>query len=129
MKQSNTIRNRREYLIGNLKYDYDKLNDLLYVYKKDSNAYSTVMVGDFHLELNKQGELVGIEVLQASDILNEYGISKKILDNIEKIELKVVVNNNSMLIFLVINGLEQQRHATITMNNLESPIIQAIEAA
>ncbi len=50
MKQLNTIRNRTESFIKNLKFHYDELNDLLYIYKDDSKVYSNVMVGEFHLE-------------------------------------------------------------------------------
>src|SRR3989344_4287656 len=102
MKQSNTTRNRKEHFIGNLEYNYDELNDLLYIYKKNSNVFSNVMIGDFHLEFNKESEIVGIEILNASDILSEYDIPLEILKNINKVDLKVVTSGNSLLIFIII---------------------------
>lgn len=129
MKQLSITRNRKEYTIKRLNYNYDRLNDLLYVYKKDSNVYSTVIIGEFHLEFNKEGGIVGVEVLKASEILGEYDIPKKIIENIEKVELKVVVRDNSLLVFLVIHALNQEKSATIMMNNLESPIMHAIASA
>lgn len=129
MKQSNITRNRKEQFIGNLEFNYDKLNDLLYVYKKNSNVYSNVMIGDFHLEFNRNNELVGIEVLNASEILGEYGIPLKILENIKKVDLKVITRGNSLLVFMIIDSMDQTKSATITMNNLEAPIMEAIAFA
>lgn len=126
MRQPNTTRNRKEEHIKKLEFNYDELNDLLYVYKKDSSVYSNVMIGDFHLEFNKNSELVGIEVLNASDILGEYEIPIKFLKNIKQVDLKVVTRNDSLLVFMIIYSMDQTRLATITMNNLEAPIMQAI---
>src|SRR3989338_1845253 len=105
MKQSNTTINRKEHIIGNLAFSYDELNDLLYVYKKNSSIYSNVMIGDFHLEFNKNSELVGLEALHASDILGEYEIPLKILKNIKKVELKVATVGNSLLVCMVIYSM------------------------
>lgn len=129
MKRSNIIRNRKERIISKLKFYYDDLNDLLYAYKDNSSVYSNVMIGDFHLEFNKAGELVGIEILNASDILKEYDIPKKILENIEKVNLKVVSSGNSLLVFLMIYSMDQEKSATITMNNLETPLMEALASA
>ncbi len=127
MKQQN-ISSRKQQLIRNLNFNYDGLNDLLYVYKRDSSIYSNVVVGEFHLEFNKDRELIGLEVLNASGVLGEYGISKKELENIEKIELKTISRNNSLIVFLIIKGQNQEKSAAITMNNFNSPIMQVIEA-
>jgi uncharacterized protein YuzE len=129
MRQLNTIRNRKESFIRNLKFHYDELNDLLYAYKENSAVYSNVMIGEFHLEFNKNKELVGIEILKASDILKEYGISQAILKNIQKVDLKAVINNNSLLVFITIYSKGQHKSAAITMSNLESPIMRAIASA
>lgn len=129
MRQSNIIGNRKEYSIKNLEFDYDKLNDLLYIYKKNSHAYSNVIIGEFHLELDKNKNVVGVEILKASELLKEYKMSRKFLDNIDSVEMRVVVRNNSLLVFITIHALKQERSAAITMNNLESPVMQAIAEA
>jgi uncharacterized protein YuzE len=129
MKPSNTIGNRKQYFVKNTKCNYDKDNDLLYIYKQESCVYSNVMIGEFHLEFNKNGEVIGVEILNASELLAEYDIPQKTLQNIEKTELKVVVRNNSLIVFLIIRSLNQEKSATITMNNIESPIMQAIASA
>ena len=130
MKQSNTMRNRKVTFIRNLEHDYDELNDLLYVYKKKANVYSNVMIGDFHLEFTRDGELAGIEILNASGILEEFKIHKKILENITKVDLKVVARGSSLLIFMIVySGSQTKAEATITLNNLEPAIMETIAAA
>lgn len=126
MKQSNTIGSRREHIIKNLKFNYDKLNDLLYVYKENSNVYANVVIGEFHIELDKEGNVVGVEILKAFDLLSEYGITMELLENIKKVNLKIVTRDNSLLIFLMIASLMEEKSIPITMNGLESPIMQAM---
>ncbi|MBU1203875.1 MAG: hypothetical protein KKG60_02275 [Nanoarchaeota archaeon] len=126
MRQLNIIRNRKEYIVKSLEFNYDKLNDLLYVYKRDSNVYSNVVIGDFHLELDRKMGVVGLEVLRASELLGEYGISKEILESLEKVSLKVITSHNSVLVFLGFFALNQQKSAAITMNNLESPVMKGV---
>lgn len=129
MKPSNIIRNRTEQTIHNLKFNYDKLNDLLYAYKENSSVYTNIIIGNFHLEFNKDNELVGIEILNATDILAEYNIPNKFLESIQKMNLKIVTNGNSMLIFLILSTTTETKSATITLNNLEIPIMKEIAKA
>ncbi len=124
MKPLNIIRSKKQYFIRKLKYKYDESNDLFYVYKKDTQVYSNVMIGDFHLEFSKERELIGIEIANASELLKEFGIKKETLEDIDKVELRVVVSNNSFLVFVGIKGKNQEKKsATITMNNLDSPLM------
>lgn len=129
MKQSNIIRNKKEYIVRNLKNKYDNKNDLFYVYKQDSNVYSNIVIGNFHLEIDKAGKIIGVEILNASDILKEYNIAKNFLNNTDKIELKVVNKGNLMIIFLVFNTKNQTKTATITMNSLDSQIAKVMAVA
>lgn len=76
MKRPNITGNRRQYNLKDLKFHYDKANDLLYAYKEDSQVYSTVVIGEFHLEIDRKMGLVGLEVLNASDILREFGMTR-----------------------------------------------------
>jgi uncharacterized protein YuzE len=129
MKRSNITRNRKEKMIQNLEFSYDKKNDLLYVYNKKASVYTNVVVGEFHIEFSKEGDVVGVEVLRASDLLKEYGISKRLLENINDVTLKVVVQGNSLLVFMIISALNEEKTATITMNNLASPMMKAVTEA
>ena len=96
-------KNNKKYFIKNLKFRYELLNDLFYAYKENSNVYSNVMIGEFHLEFDREGRIVGIEILKASGVLGAYGIQKKFLENIDDAGLKVIVKDNLMLVFLTKN--------------------------
>lgn len=128
MKRLNITGNRSEYLIRDLKFNYDNLNDLLYIYKENSSVYANVVIGDFHVEFSKEGQVVGMEILNASDLLEEYDVSKDMLENIKKVEIKIVNRDNSLLIFLMIASLtDVEKAVPITMNNFESPIMRAMQ--
>lgn len=129
MRQSNIIGSRKEYIIKDLKFNYDKLNDLFYAYQENSNVYSNIMIGEFHLELDRKGNIVGMEIMKASESLSEYNISKSILENIKDVNLKIVFRNNLVIVHLIIKSQNQEKTAMITMNNLESPIMQALASA
>lgn len=126
MKHSNIIQNRKEHFLKNLEFHYDTVNDLLYVFKKDASVYSTIVVGEFHVECSKNSEIVGIEVLRASEILSEYGISQHDLEHIHKAEIKSVVRNNSLLVSLILHSLNQEKSAVITLTSLDA--VQALSA-
>lgn len=126
MRQINISGSRKEYSLKGLKFNYDSVNDLLYVYKPNSEVYSTVMVGEFHLEFNREAEVVGLEILNASDLLKEYDVSKSLLNNLEGIKIRVVVRSDSLIVFLLINSMDKEKSVSITTNNLESPIMQII---
>jgi len=126
MRQSNTIRNRKEYIVKNLKFDYDKYNDLLYIYKENSDVYANVVIGEFHIEFDRESSVVGMEILNASELLSEYGINENLLTNMKKAELKIVLRDNSLLIFLLLSSPAEEKSVPITMNGLESPLMQAM---
>src|SRR3989338_6115240 len=87
MKRPNTS---RAHSLSGLRFAYDKRNDLLYVYKPNAAVFSTVVLGEFHLEFSRSKDVVGLEVLRAAEVLAEYGISRALLEHIERAELRVV---------------------------------------
>ncbi len=128
MRRSSIAGSKKPRSITNLDFHYDKSNDLLYAHKADTGVYSAIMVGDFHLEITKGGAIVGVEILNASVLLKEFGISRKLLENIERVDLKVVTTGNSLLVFLIIRALDEEKSAAITLDNLKSPLLQALAA-
>ncbi len=67
-----------------MKIEYDPIRDLLYVYfaKIEVKAAETVTVNpDVHADFDHQGKLIGIEVIDASEIIGgkiEFELSKAI---------------------------------------------------
>ncbi|MFH1072502.1 MAG: DUF2283 domain-containing protein [Nanoarchaeota archaeon] len=116
MKRRNTDNNRSEYLIKEMAFHYDTAHDLLYLYKKNSKVHTTSIVGDFHLEFDTTGKIVSLEVLHAKDILSEFKISQDDLEHLHAVELKVVKNNSSLLLFIHVSALREEKSATIAVD-------------
>ncbi len=112
-----------------IKFEYDQHNDLLYIFDEKHKVDNTLIVGDFHIEINENGNVVGVEVLNASDILKVYSISKEMLSNIDAVDLKAVVINNSLIISIIFHALNQEKSAIITMNTIDSPVMRALAKA
>ena len=54
-----------------IQIDYDEEFDDLYVYKKDKKSDFSVNLGDFVIDVSKDGSINGIEILEASDTLSK----------------------------------------------------------
>ncbi len=55
-----------------MKIDYDKEVDALYIYfKKDKVHHSKPEGGDFVVDVDKNGQIIGVEVLNASRYMNK----------------------------------------------------------
>ena len=57
MKQASITNKRKEQFLRNLKFNYDKKNDLLYIYNDKMRVYSNVIIGDFHIEFTKDKKI------------------------------------------------------------------------
>jgi uncharacterized protein YuzE len=71
------------------------------VFNKDKNEIvdDNHVLGDFIISLSKKGEVVGLEIIGISNILREYDIESKILDNLRNVELKSVSKKGAVYIY------------------------------
>ena len=84
------------------------------------------MIGEFHVEFDENKKVVGLEILHASELVEAYGISQKILEEVKRADIRVKITNNSLLVSLVLYSLEEQHTATIAMNNIEEASIRTL---
>jgi len=57
-----------------MKFEYDHIRDLLYIYfgKPGTNVAKTLTVAPgIHIDIDKNGKLLGIEILDASEVIGE----------------------------------------------------------
>lgn len=73
--------------MSNVKFSYDELNDVLYLHKEGIHARGSVMIGDFVLDLTANKEIAGVEILNATDLLKDYDITKDMLCTIQEARL------------------------------------------
>lgn len=88
--------------------DYDKESDDLFLYTKEKSKGS-VEIGDLILDFDKNGKLVGIEMLNATKFLNDCvakkeKIPKEFLSNLMKCEVEVKQKNNFLFIKINLIG-------------------------
>jgi|TARA_B100001971_G_C17884745_1_gene379931 uncharacterized protein YuzE len=85
----------------NKNFHYDDFSDRLMVFNKDKNEIvdDNHVLGDFIISLSKKGEVVGLEIIGISNILREYDIESKILDNLRNVELKSVSKKGAVYIY------------------------------
>lgn len=90
------------------KYDYDANNDDLFVYLEESQSSGSVEIGDLIIDLDKNGNLVAMEILEASKffkkIISEFIEIEKIklfeveivdFRNMEALKLRIITDNQT----------------------------------
>ncbi len=108
--------------MAEVKFDYDKENDDLYMIRKDASVKSSVMFGDVILDVSKDGKLVGIEMLDASNII---GISGENLEGIVRADMQVFYKPNMVIIriHLFLENTEKELSIPIaTETSLEAAV-------
>ena len=89
-------------------YDYDEDNDILYIYKKSehgSKVKGSLDVGNFIIDLTHDNNVSGLEVLDFSEVLKNFGIKKpkEVLQNIQRVQIRAVYTKSSIVIYYVIS--------------------------
>lgn len=109
------------------KFDYDVENDSLFAYLENSNSGGAVEIGDFTFDFDKSGNLVAIEIFNASEILNS--VLSKMIEIAKLKEFKVEIfnfrNNRTTIRFRVSDGIESEFASIIIPRVTEkSPALQ-----
>lgn len=107
-------REKIKKMTKNFNFDYDYENDSLFLYDSTSKSKGSVELDDFVVDFNSKGEIVGIEMLNASKFfenLEEQVITKEILKGIKECKIDIVTKNNFFVIkFMLL--LEANRTVT-----------------
>ena len=88
-------------------FDYDELSDSLIISckKKDETIKENFMFDDIILSLTPGGKISVIEILNASNYLEEIGVNPNILNNIQSAELKVTQKKDSIVVRINLNSI------------------------
>lgn len=99
-------------------FDYDSKNDSLFIYDPISKSKASIEMDDFVIDFNTRKEISGIELLNASDFLENLDFQenkiniKKVLNNIKDCKVDIIAKDNFYVIKLVLISGTQQRLAT-----------------
>jgi uncharacterized protein YuzE len=85
-------------------FSYDKENDDLFIFNPKSKSRGSVELGNIILDFNAKKELVGIQIMDASniiaDIINEksYSLVKKLLSNLKSCRVDIKPKGNFLIV-------------------------------
>lgn len=97
---------------------YDQVNDILFVhngYKKEEKFKGNIDIGDFILDISSKGNVRGIEILNASENLKQFKITKNILLNLKDANLIVEVSKSGVIIVLKFISFEKELPFTLAV--------------
>jgi uncharacterized protein YuzE len=90
---------------------YDENEDILSFWRGNPSHVS-IEVGDFVIDVDSRGYIVGFEIINASENLN---ISEEFLEDIEKVSMSVVYKPNYVYIMLKLKLKENEKDISIPL--------------
>jgi len=109
-------------MLSKFKVDYDSDEDLLYLYNTNKKSKGSIEFGDLIVDLEKKGEIVGLEIFGASKYLSELTnrrITKQSLKKIEKANFSFITKKGTIIIKIVLPIEREKVPATIAIQNME----------
>jgi len=94
------------------KMNFDAEEDILLL-SKNKKVKASIDIGDFIVDIDYKGFVVGIEILNASETL---GISMTSLKSLKKASMQVVYKPNYVLITLVMSLKNKEKDLTIPLS-------------
>jgi uncharacterized protein YuzE len=113
-------------------FDYDSLNDSFYVYPQERNYESSLLMGDLVLDINESRDIVGIEILNASE---KFGLNKYEFLSPVKLRASIRVEGDEMHIDLKFTYNKRNHHiakslSVASVNDMDlSPVTTTLAAA
>tara|TARA_Y100000310_G_scaffold4452_1_gene5369 strand:- start:379 stop:750 length:372 start_codon:yes stop_codon:yes gene_type:complete len=120
--------------LANFEAVYEKEEDMLFVYSKRNKTKESVEVmDDIVIDLDKDNNLVGIEVYDASKFFNSMDskINEEILEKLKEVKVGIKKYRNYVFITIVFNveGLTlSEKLPGISLREYESPLITSVSA-
>ncbi|MBN2127086.1 MAG: DUF2283 domain-containing protein, partial [Candidatus Diapherotrites archaeon] len=101
--------------------DYDFQEDLLYLYNKSKKSKGSIELGELIIDLEKKGEIVGLEIFNASKYLSNLTNKKITKSDLKKIKPPVISFTplNGVILIKLIFSIEKEKIlATIAIQNM-----------
>ena len=104
------------------KIDYDEENDILYV-STEQSVSDSVDFDNFVIDFSKEGMIVGVEIMRASEFIEKFGLSKDFLLSAQKAALSIIQGKEYALIKISILAHGEMKEITVP-----SPVPQMVKA-
>lgn len=91
---------------NDFQWDYSEQSDILNIHKTGKKVAGGTELGDFTVDFDNEGNVVGLEIMNVSDFLKEVGIESTQLRQLGGAELQVTskVNLHYLWIKLILPG-------------------------
>lgn len=95
-------------MIKEIYFDYDRENDSLFIFKKDT-VRGSVDVGNYVVDFTHEGNVAGIEIINASEVLKNLSVENpgEFLEKIKQVSFKSVQKRDSVVIYFAISSSTQ----------------------
>jgi len=103
--------------------DYDIENDILFIHRKDVKTKGSVeiMGGDIIMDFSKDKEVVGLEIMNASEFLKNFNITKNMLSQALAGDIKIVQQRSVLFITIILKMPKNiEKEAILTVPSLVS---------
>ncbi len=105
---------------------YDKRFDILFVhngFQKGDKFFGNEMIGDLVLDVSTKKRIVGIEILNASLYLKDFGVTEMDLKELKDAELTAELHKNQANLLLTLKTKRKEIPLKITAPLEELPAI------
>ena len=108
----------------NFVWDYSKKSDILNIHKAGRKVDGSAEFEDFTVDFDREGQVVGIEIMYASEFLSNAGIQKEQLSKIQEAELLVNKRNNYAVIWikLILPNLSEESGEAVVEKKITLPV-------
>ena len=88
---------------GNNKHfsrDYSEHSDILNIHKIGKLTAGSAELGDFTVDFDNDGNVIGVEIMNASEFLSQLGIPQQALENMGDAEIIINKRGNYIIIMV-----------------------------
>ncbi|MBU4070304.1 MAG: hypothetical protein KJ646_04945 [Nanoarchaeota archaeon] len=102
------------------RFSYGDLDDSLIISCKEENenVKERFALGNFIFSLTGRGKIVGIQILNSSEVLSDYNLNPNLLSEIKNVGLIVAKKDGCLGIALIFNFQNQQGRISIPLMSL-----------
>ena len=83
-------------------WDYSKASDILNIHRKDIKVVGSAELGDFSVDFGGRGQVVGLEIMYASEFFENVKISREQLIQLKAVELIIPKKRNSQVAYFYV---------------------------
>ena len=107
--------------IQKFKFDYDTLNDDLFLFSSNSKSKGSIEFGDVILDFNNKRELVGIQFMNASKFITTLTGDKNIktiLESLKESKAEITYRENMIVIKFYLMGSLNEVSSTLSVPSI-----------